>query len=164
MHSSRFRHATTLRWPHAVALLLALTGVQLASAADERFVAKVPIKPGLTAVVAEGDFESRSIGSYSVRVYTNPQGSSPDDTTFYTAGLVRPRDGTVQSATTLAVKGSAMPLLVVIMQSAGSGGYRVADALSVSGKRVTLRAQVAGVTPDADPVAQLRRKLETQRK
>ena len=49
-------------------------------------------------MVAEGDFEARSIGSYSVRIYSR-QSAQPDvDTTFFSSGVIRARDGTVEKA------------------------------------------------------------------
>ena len=39
------------------------------------FVEKLALPSGQTAVVAEGDFEARSIGSYSVRIYSNKVGN-----------------------------------------------------------------------------------------
>lgn len=49
--------------------------------AADRFVQKVPLAKGLVAVVAEGDLEARSIGSYSVRAYFDEQASPGNETT-----------------------------------------------------------------------------------
>ena len=77
------------------ALLLALlSSVSLQAAESDRFIAKVKLPSGQTAVVAEGDFEARSIGSFSVRLYD--AAPPEDETTFFTAGLIRARDGTVE--------------------------------------------------------------------
>jgi hypothetical protein len=58
-------------------------------------VVKQEVIPGGSAivVVAEGDFEPRSLGSYSVRAYTAANPRFPFDD--FIAGTVRPRDGTV---------------------------------------------------------------------
>jgi hypothetical protein len=143
--------------------MLALTGAMVAAnaAADERFVQKVKLGPGLVAVVSEGDFEARSLGSYSVRVYVDPTEGVANETTFYAAGLVRSRDGTVLSAAPLAVAGRKRPLLMVVVQSAGSGGYLSADALAVEPRSVRLAATVSGLAPTDDPARALRRKLAT---
>ena len=45
------------------------------------FVEKLALPSGQTAVVAEGDFEARSIGSYSVRIYSRQSAQPDDDTT-----------------------------------------------------------------------------------
>src|SRR5262245_497463 len=47
------------------------------------------------AVAAEGDFEPRSIGSYSLRIYAGANPDFPYDA--FMAGIVRPRDGTVEN-------------------------------------------------------------------
>lgn len=152
-----------LRYPVIVAIAVALAlfcGDRAGAAqAAERFSQKVSIAPGLVAVVAEGDFEARSIGSYSVRVYFDPDARPENETTFYSAGLVRPRDGTVLSIAPLAVARHERPLLMVVVQSAGSGGYLSADAFAVQPRSVRLRASVSGLLPSDDPAARLRRKL-----
>ena len=138
-----------------------LYGAALASAAwsAERFTQPVPLGKGLVAVVAEGDLEARSIGSYSVRAYFDEQASPGNETTFYTAGLVRPRDGTVRSAKPLEMPGRPHPVLMVVMQSAGSGGFLSADALVVEPRAVRLLARVSDLPPSEDPAAHLRRRL-----
>ena len=41
----------------------------------------------MTAVVAEGDFEARSIGSFTVRLYSTENAQPGDDTTFFVGGV-----------------------------------------------------------------------------
>ena len=127
--------------------------------AAERFAQPVPLAKGLVAVVAEGDLEARSIGSYSVRAYYDEPASPGNETTFYTAGLVRPRDGTVRSAGPLAMPGRPRPVLMVVMQSAGSGGYLSAEAFAVEPRAVRLLARVSDLAPTEDPAVHLRRRL-----
>jgi len=127
--------------------------------AGERFVRKVTIQAGLVVVVAEGDLEARSIGSYSVRVYSDPSADVGNETTFYSAGVIRSRDGTVQTVTPLEVPGQKRPLLMVVVQSAGSGGYLSADAFAVEPRSIRLAANVSGLAPTEDPARMLRRKL-----
>src|SRR5262249_57506728 len=73
------------------AVLAAATAV--ASAETPRLVRKVLPGTSIVVLVAEGDFEPRSVGSYSVRAYagTNPQ--FPYDN--FIAGAVQPRYGSV---------------------------------------------------------------------
>jgi len=84
--------------PRQVNKFIALTIVLLASGSlhasgSERFITKVKLPSGQTAVVEEGEFEARSLGSFSVRLYdAAPTG---DETTFFLAGQVRARDGSV---------------------------------------------------------------------
>lgn len=115
----------------ASAATLALATVLFAgkAQASERFAQEVPIEPGLVAVVSEGDFEARSIGSYSVRAYFDPSASPENETMFYAAGLVRARDGAVSSVRLLEVPRRKRPLVMVVVQSAGSGGYLSAAAI-----------------------------------
>ena len=127
--------------------------------AADRFVQKVPLAKGLVAVVAEGDLEARSIGSYSVRAYFDAQASPGNETTFYTAGMLRPREGTVRSASALEMPGRPHPVLMVVMQSAGSGGFVSADALVVEPRAVRLLARVSDLPPSEDPATQLKQRL-----
>jgi Periplasmic lysozyme inhibitor of I-type lysozyme len=61
-----------------------------------RFVKKFQI-PGSAevVVVAEGDFEPQSTGSYSLRVYGGTSKKFPTDD--FVLGLVRPRNGIVEA-------------------------------------------------------------------
>jgi len=145
--------------PSVVALALAGTLFAGNAAAGERFAQKVNIEAGLVVVVSEGDFEARSIGSYSVRVYSDPRADAGNETTFYSAGLVRNRDGAVLSAAPLEVPGSKRPFLMVVVQSAGSGSYLSADAFAVESRSVRFVASVSGLVPTDDPAFILRHKL-----
>jgi hypothetical protein len=124
-----------------------------------RFTQTVPLAKGLVAVVAEGDLEARSMGSYTVRAYFDAEARSGNETTFYAAGVVRPRDGTVRSASALALPGRPGPLLMVVMQSAGSGGYLSAEAFAVEPRAVRVLARVSDLGPAEDPATHLRRRL-----
>jgi hypothetical protein len=147
--------------PRSLAAIVLLTWSAAAISAEPaaRFVQTITVKPGLVAVVAEGDMEARSIGSYTVRTYSNPEGNPENDTTFYSAGLIRKRDGTIETVSLARVDKTPPPALVVVMRSAGTGGYLSADAFAITGNRVVFRGAVKGLPPDADPVAALRRAL-----
>jgi len=136
-------------------LAIALLASGMSNAADsERFLEKIRLPSGQTAVIAEGDFEARTIGSFSVRLYdTAPPG---DETTFFRVGIVRPRDGTVENVVLADVDGDRQPELIVVVRSAGTGGYLSAQAFHFDRQRLSLRAAVAGLPPDAEPVAALR--------
>lgn len=116
-----------------------------------------------TAVVAEGDCEARSIGSYSVRLYSSAGAAPGDDTVFYEAGLVLPRDGSVEKIMLDRLDGKA-DSLIVIMRSAGSGSFLAADAFSVANGKLALRASVGGLSPQADPITVLRAALSRRRR
>jgi len=140
------------------ALTLAfLSSVSLGSAEPDRFITKVKLPSEQTAVVAEGDFEARSIGSFSVRLYdAAPPG---DETTFFTAGLIRARDGTVEKVVLADVDGDQRPEIIVNVRSAGSGGYLSSHAFAFDKKRLIFRAAVQGLPPHADTVAALRKSI-----
>ena len=135
----------------AMALLLAASGH---AAAQERFVSRLRLPTGTTAVVAEGDFEARSIGSFSVRLYE--AAAAPDETTFFTSGLVRARDGTVEKVILADVDGDRQQEIIVVVRSAGSGSYLSAHAFAVAKDQLRFHAVVDGLPADADPVAALR--------
>ena len=59
--------------------------------ASDRFITKIKLPTGQVAVVSEGEFEARSVGSFSVRLYQ--AASAGDETTFFSSGLIHARDG-----------------------------------------------------------------------
>jgi hypothetical protein len=73
-------------------------------------------------VVAEGDFEARSTGSYSVLIYSTQHAQEGDDTTFFSSGVVRARDGSVEKGLLADLGDGGNPSLIVTIRSAGSGG------------------------------------------
>ncbi|MGH7875779.1 MAG: ecotin family protein [Candidatus Binatia bacterium] len=124
------------------------------------FVQKLALPTGQTAVVAEGDFEARSMGSYSVRIYSTRSAQPGDDTTFFSSGVIRARDGTVDKVFLANLNNDGAPSLVVAIRSVGSGGYLSADAFTVGKNTVVLRASVAGLAANADPVVALKSSLQ----
>lgn len=137
--------------------------VALAGEPGERFVQKLALPGQQTAVVAEGDLEARSIGSYSVRVYSTEGAQPGDDTTFFSSGLIRARDGAVEKILLADVDGSGRSSLVVVIRSAGSGGYLSADAFAIGHRAATLRGSVSGLPANADPISALKSSMR-QRK
>ncbi|MOA31374.1 hypothetical protein D3C78_1525260 [compost metagenome] len=122
----------------------------------ERLVHRQALPGGQTLVVAEGDFEARSIGSYSVRLYSAGNMPLSDDVGFFVAGLVRARNGTLEKVFLESLRPGEAPSLIVTMRSVGTGSYVSADAFQVEGNKVLLRASVADIAADADPVAALK--------
>ena len=109
----------------------------------------------LNVVVDEGAAEPRSIGSYAVRLYDGRRGAAPHDA--YVTGIVRPRDGTLSKVDFADLDGDGAAELVVVTQSAGSGGYLAADAFRLRHGVLARVAGVEGLAPSADPVAALRK-------
>ena len=137
-------------------VFLCLPGLLHAEAPD-RFVAVQKIASGGCVVVAEGDREPRSTGSYTVRLYRGPEG---DPTADFVAGLVRPRDGTIQKVFLTRLGAHQAPSLVVVIVSAGSGSYLSADAFTVGPRRLQLRASVRDLPKGSDPLARLRNRAD----
>ncbi len=143
---------TIKTWISAGVLLVATC---VHAAEPERFLSKLALPTGQTVVVAEGDFEARSIGSFSVRLYE--AAAAPDETTFFTSGLVRARDGVIERVMLADVDGDKRQDVVVIVRSVGSGNYLSAHAFAVAKGKLIDRGAVAGLAAGADPVKALRR-------
>jgi hypothetical protein len=139
-----------------IALTLTLfASTTLHAAEAERFITKVKLPSGQTIVVAEGDFEARSLGSFSVRLYD--AAPPEDETTFFRTGQVRERDGTIEKVVVANVAGDRRPEIVVIVRSAGTGGYLSAQAFTVKKQQLVFQSAVEGLAPDADPIAALKK-------
>jgi len=124
----------------------------------ERFAQKIKLPTGQTAVVAEGDFEPRSIGTYTVRIYSGRNPQFPTDR--YLSGLIQERDGFIEKLLLADVDADGHDELVVIARSAGTGNFQSAQAFTVGGKAIVLRAAVKDLPAGADPVAALRAKVK----
>ena len=136
----------------AVVLLLIAS---VHAAAQDRFISKLTLPSGKTVVVAEGDYEARSVGSFSVRLYD--AAGAPDETTFFMSGLIRARDGVVEKVILADVDGDRHEEVVVVVRSVGTGSYLSAHAFSVAKDKLNFSATVEGLAADADPVAALRK-------
>jgi Periplasmic lysozyme inhibitor of I-type lysozyme len=148
-----------MRFPVIAMLLLFAASVD--AVAQDRFVSKLRLPTGKTIVVAEGDLEARSMGSFSVRLYE--AAAAEDETTFFISGLVHARDGVVEKVMLADVDGDqGQEEIVVIARSAGTGNYLSAQAFAVAGDKLSLRAAVEGLAADADPVAALRKSSKQQ--
>jgi hypothetical protein len=123
-----------------------------------RFVKQQKLPDGQMAVVAEGDFEPRSIGSYSVRLYLGRMPKFPFDD--FCMGLVGKRDGTLEKLLVEDIDGDKKAELIVTIRNAGSGSYLSADAYTIDKRKFSLRASVKGLQPTADPVAELKKKIK----
>lgn len=140
-----------------ITLSLVLSVVTHAVAQD-RFISKNTLPSGQTLVVAEGDFEARSIGSFSVRLYE--AATPPDDTTFFMDGLIRARDGVVEKLIFADLNGDKQQEAIVTVRSVGTGNYLSAHAFSVAERSLTFLATVESLAPETDPVAALRERVK----
>jgi hypothetical protein len=145
-------------------LLMALTISGAAAAADDARSVKTAVFPQTQGMVvaAEGDFEPRSSGSYSLRLYDKADPAFPYDR--FIAGIVRPRDGSVEQISFADLDGDGKPEIVVTLRSAGSGSYLSADAFRFRARSLTPIASVSGLNKNADAVDALIAKLQHRSK
>lgn len=133
-------------------------GLAHGSEGNPRFVKKIQIPDSAEVlVVAEGDFEPRSIGSYALRVYGGASKQFPVDEFF--VGLVRPRNGMVEAVKFADIDGDDRPEIVVIIRSVGSGGYLSADAFRYRTRSLEFIGSVSDLGKGADPIRALRDKF-----
>jgi hypothetical protein len=143
-----------------VALIAGIAGALLAALAfaasrEPRFVEKFELPVSAeTVVVDEGDFEPRSVGSYAVRVYEGASKKFPTD--HFVTGLIRRRNGMVEAVRFADIDGDQNPEIVVVIRSAGSGGYVSADAFRYRLRSLQFVASIADLEPEVDPVTELR--------
>lgn len=127
----------------------------------DRFLKRVSLKSGKTVVVAEGDFESKSIGSYSVRLYqASGDDQHPQRCDFFEAGIIRPREtGYVERVRCVDLNQDGKEEIVVIQRSVGTGNYLLAEAFSYGDKQLQLMAATEDLEPDADVISALKDQL-----
>jgi hypothetical protein len=142
----------------ALCVALPLAALPIAPAAAESPVVKQAVLPGTSkiVVVAEGELEPRSTGSYSLRIYGGANATHPYDD--FIAGIVRPRPGEVEKLAFADVNGDRIADIVVVMRSAGTGGYLSADAFRLRGRLLEHLGSVRGLAKDGDAVRALRAK------
>src|ERR1051325_4773816 len=137
-----------------------LTAVAYGAQANSRFARKFQM-PGSSevVVVAEGDFEPRSVGSYALTVYGGRSKKFPTDD--FVTGIVRSRKGTVENVRFEDVDGDGKRDIIVIIRSAGSGGFLSADAFRYRPGSLEAIATVANLDKNTDPVQALRAKMNS---
>lgn len=119
-----------------------------------RYISRAKFDNGMTAVVAEGDYEPRSIGSYSVRLYgDNPKWPTDD----FKCGIIRERDGVIEKLLMQDINGDGTNELNVIIRCVGSGAYISADAFQYRDGTLEIAASVEGLDKTADPIKALRK-------
>jgi len=136
-------------------VFMCFVGTSVAIASD-RFIKKLELPSGQTAVISEGEFEARSIGSFSVRLYqAAPTG---DETTFFINGLISARDGFIEGVELDDINGDKQPEIIVIVRSAGTGGYLSAHAFTFNkGQKLAISSIVEGLQPEANTVSALKK-------
>lgn len=135
-------------------LLSSLLLLASCAQAAEPFFQQLTLPGGLVVTISSGRGEPASIGSYDVRLYTGSQPQFPLDE--FIAGVVLPRDGTIKEVKLAELSGDQAPELVVIAESAGSGGYLSADAFTVNAGGIESFNHVEGLAPGEDVLKALR--------
>ncbi len=107
----------------------------------------------VNVVADEGEGEPRSTGSYALRLYKSGDPSYPFDA--FVAGVVRARDGALEALKFADLNRDGKNEIIVVVRSAGSGGYLSADAYRLQKGALVLAASKSGLPADADPVAAL---------
>lgn len=80
-------------------------------------------------------------GSYAVRIYSVADSCLPYD--HFVADTVRPRDGTVEDVRFADLDCSGSQEVIVVIRSAGSGGYLTADAFRLRAGILSILASPA---------------------
>ena len=92
-----------------------------------------------------------------MRLYSSANAQPGDDTTFFVAGVIRERDGSIEKVELADIDGDGKPEIAVTVRCVGTGSYLSADAFAFDKKRLWLRASVDGLAKDADPIAALKK-------
>lgn len=90
---------------------------------------EITLVSGHIVNVQTGAKESESVGSYALRLYKPLNENFPYDN--FINGLVMPREGQVFDVKTLDLNNDNLQEIVVLIRSAGSGGYVSADIFSL---------------------------------
>ncbi|WP_410499590.1 PliI family lysozyme inhibitor of I-type lysozyme [Chitinibacter sp. S2-10] len=133
-----------------VLLLCSAFGAQakdVASPKLNRFV--LPVGNG-TVVVAEGENEPRSIGSYSIRLYGGQKAKFPFDE--FLAGQIFPRNGTIEQVLSSDVDENGVNEVLVVTRSAGTGSFLSVDVFSWQNAQLSRLLTLADIAANADPV------------
>ena len=139
-------------------LMILLLPCQPCAEELNRFITKLKLPTGQMVVIAEGEFEARSIGSFSVRLYE--AATDLDETTFFISGLIHPRDGSIEHVSLKDITDDHHPEIIVIARSVGTGNYLSAYAFTFEKNELSFQAAVEGLSPDANPITALKDKLD----
>ncbi|QZA81586.1 PliI family lysozyme inhibitor of I-type lysozyme [Deefgea piscis] len=99
-------------------------------------------------LVSEGELEPRSIGSYAIRLYAGGSSEFPFD--VFLSGQIQPRDGSLERVINADINGDGIDEVIIVLRSAGSGGYLSADAFSWQNNQLQLLAAVKDLAPNTE--------------
>ncbi len=135
----------------ALFLTLGLLTLPLASQAADGFFKQLTLPSGQVVTVSE----PASTGSYDVRLYSGANPQFPLDQ--FIDGKVLPRDGSIKEIKLLDLNGDKQPEVIVVVESAGSGSYLSADALTINPQEgLESFNHVEGLAPSDDVIEALK--------
>ncbi len=120
----------------------------VAEANGDLFHIQQTLASGAVVVIEESRNEPRSLGSYSIRLYSGANPEFPLDD--FRHGLVLVRDGFIEQAQFLSPN-----LLIIVIRSAASGNYLSGTLVRAEAKLEVL-GTLQGLSPDAELLEQLR--------
>ena len=138
--------------------IMVLLNVPAIAADSDRYVGQFKLPTGQIVMVDEGENEPRSIGSYSVRIYSGAMAEYPFDD--FVTGIILPRDGVVEKVLLEDLDGDNLSEIIVTQRSVGSGSYLALDAVQFKDKLIKVLISIKGLDPYSDPVTKLKEKLQ----
>jgi len=141
-------------WLFKVLTVYTALSSAMASGAEGRFLQELALDDARMVVVAEAEREPRSIGSYSIRLYAVGNPEFPYDD--FVHGLVVARDGFVEKILLEDLDADGSKELVVLVRSAGTGGYLSAQSFKTTRDQIYPFRAVADLPALANPLEQLR--------
>jgi len=114
---------------------------------------KIYLSSGELVVITEGLGEPRSIGSYSLRIYSvlNPKYLYDN----FITGMVLARDGVIEKVMTYDLDKDGSDEIVIIVRNVGTGSYLSAKAIKYNGKSARVLLSLNGLNKDVNPIQSL---------
>lgn len=128
-------------------LALAISVVNAVRAESGLFHEVITLDTGQRLVVEESSLEPRSIGSFSVRLYSGANPKFPYDD--FRRGLLLKRDGILESVRVLPPQDGHARVLITV-RSVGSGSHASYHLLTLSGDRIRADSYRGDVIPGVD--------------
>jgi len=139
-------------------MLLIFAGAASAAGSSAQFDQQHLLPGGQIVMVAEGAKEPRSVGSYSVRLYSGVNPAFPMDD--FLTGIILPRDGFVEDILIEDLDADGYPEIIITQRSAGSGSYLAADAVQYKNGLLSPLISLNGLPPQTNLISALKQKIQ----
>lgn len=116
-------------------------------AGDGLFRETLTLETGQVLVIEESSLEPRSIGSFTVRLYSGANANAPYDD--FRRGLLLKRDGVLESARVIPPENGKQRVLLTV-RSVGTGDYPSYHLLTIAGDRIRADSYRSGRVPPID--------------